>query len=286
MKNGQSYEYTAKTVEAAVDEGLQDMGVSRDQIDIEVIHEGSRGILGIGATDAQVRLTRKAASAPAKVEPQEETALSAAAGVDEVAEPEESADTDETSQAAEMSPPADDEPSSIQEDDSLSEIDEEEDEDEEDADLEDIAFDLLSQMVQHLDIEAEIELSWLENEEDGDRPLNLNVVGDDLGVLIGRNGETLASIQYLIRLMVNQELHSWKNIVIDVDGYKQRRAEQLSQMAQRLADQVVASGRPASLEPMPASERRLVHMALRNHQLVYTASTGEDQRRKVQILLK
>ena len=282
MKKGQSYEYTAKTVEAAVDEGLRDMGVSRDQIDIEVVQEGSRGILGIGASDALVRLSRKAASAPAKVQPQEATALQTAAGVDAVAEPEESADTDGASPTAEISPTADDEPSSIEADDSLSEIDEDED----DAELEDIAFDLLSQMLQHLDIESEIELSWLEDEEDGDRPLNLNVVGDDLGILIGRNGETLASIQYLIRLMVNQELHSWKNIVIDIDSYKQRRAEQLNQMAQRLAEQVVASGRPASLEPMPASERRLVHMALRNHQQVYTASTGEDQRRKVQILLK
>ena len=282
MKKGQSYEYTAKTVEAAVDEGLRDMGVSRDQIDIEVVQEGSRGILGIGATDAVVSLSRKASSAPTKVQPQEATALPAAAGVDAVAEPEESADADGASPAAEISPTVDDEPSSIQADDSLSEIDEDED----DAELEDIAFDLLSQMLQHLDIEAEIELSWLEDEEDGDRPLNLNVVGDDLGILIGRNGETLASIQYLIRLMVNQELHSWKNIVIDIDSYKQRRAEQLNQMAQRLAEQVVASGRPASLEPMPASERRLVHMALRNHQQVYTASTGEDQRRKVQILLK
>ena len=284
MKKGQSYEYTAKTVEAAVDEGLRDMGVSRDQIDIEVVQEGSRGILGIGASDALVRLSRKAASAPAKVQPQEATALPTAAGVDAVAEPEESADTNGASPTAEISPTADDEPSSIEADDSLSEIDEEEDED--DAELEDIAFDLLSQMLRHLDIEAEIELSWLEDEEDGDRPLSLNVVGDDLGILIGRNGETLASIQYLIRLMVNQELHSWKNIVVDIDSYKQRRAEQLNQMAQRLAEQVVASGRPASLEPMPASERRLVHMALRNHQQVYTASTGEDQRRKVQILLK
>ncbi len=284
MKKGQSYEFTAKTVEAAVDEGLRDMGVTRDQIDIEVVQEGSRGILGIGATDALVRLSRKAASAPAKVQPQEATALPAASGADAVAEPEESADTDGVSPSAEISPTADDEPTLIEADDSLSEVEEEEDED--DAELEDIAFDLLSQMLQHLDIEAEIELSWLEDEEDGDRPLNLNVVGDDLGILIGRNGETLASIQYLIRLMVNQELHSWKNIVIDIDSYKQRRAEQLNQMAQRLAEQVVASGRPASLEPMPASERRLVHMALRNHQQVYTASTGEDQRRKVQILLR
>ena len=282
MKNGQSYEYTAKTVEAAVEEGLRDMGVSRDQIEIEVIQEGSRGILGIGATDAQVRLKPKAESAPAEVQPQEESAPAAEIEADEVAEVEEFVETDETVAADEIARVVVDEQLTVEDVEGQTEFDEGED----DAELEDLAFDLLSQMLQHLGIGAEIELSWLEDEEDGDRPLCLNVVGDDLGVLIGRNGETLASIQYLIRLMVNQELHRWKNIVIDVDGYKERRAEQLAQLAQRMAEQVVESGRPASLEPMPANERRLVHIALRNHEHVYTSSTGEDNRRKVQILLR
>ena len=282
MKNGQSYEYTAKTVEAAVEEGLRDMGVSRDQIEIEVIQEGSRGILGIGATDAQVRLKPKAESAPAEVQPQEESAPAAEIEADEVAEVEEFVETDETVAADEIARDVVDEQLTVEDVEGQTEFDEGED----DAELEDLAFDLLSQMLQHLGIGAEIELSWLEDEEDGDRPLCLNVVGDDLGVLIGRNGETLASIQYLIRLMVNQELHRWKNIVIDVDGYKERRAEQLAQLAQRMAEQVVESGRPASLEPMPANERRLVHIALRNHEHVYTSSTGEDNRRKVQILLR
>ena len=290
MKNGQSNEYTAKTVEAAVEEGLRDMGVSRDQIEVEVIQEGSRGILGIGATDAQVRLKPKAESGEAEVQQQEESGSADAIVADEVveaevaAEIEASTETEETVAAVEESSVAADEQLPVSEDDASTEFEGEEDDD--DAELEDLSFDLLSQMLQHLGIEAEIELSWLEDEEDGDRPLCLNVVGDDLGLLIGRNGETLSSIQYLIRLMVNQELHRWKNIVIDVDGYKERRAEQLEQLAQRMAEQVVASGRPASLEPMPANERRLVHIALRNHEHVYTSSTGEDNRRKVQILLR
>ena len=290
MKNGQSYEYTAKTVEAAVEEGLRDMGVSRDQIEIEVLQEGSRGILGIGATDAQVRLKPRAESAPAEVQPQEESASAAEIEADEVVEADEAAEaedaveTEETVATVEISRVVVEEQLSEKDVEGHTEIDDEEEDD--DAELEDLAFDLLSQMLQHLGIGAEIELSWLEDEEDGDRPLCLNVVGDDLGVLIGRNGETLASIQYLIRLMVNQELHRWKNIVIDVDGYKERRAEQLAQLAQRMAEQVVDSGRPASLEPMPANERRLVHIALRNHEHVYTSSTGEDNRRKVQILLR
>ncbi len=289
MKNGQSNEYTAKTVEAAVEEGLRDMGVSRDQIEVVVIQEGSRGILGIGATDAQVRLKPKAESGEAEVEQQEESGSADEIEADEVVEAEVAVETEasvgaeETVAAVEESTVAV-EQLPVSEDDASTEFEEEEDDD--DAELEDLSFDLLSQMLQHLGIEAEIELSWLEDEEDGDRPLCLNVVGDDLGLLIGRNGETLSSIQYLIRLMVNQELHRWKNIVIDVDGYKERRAEQLEQLAQRMAEQVVASGRPASLEPMPANERRLVHIALRNHEHVYTSSTGEDNRRKVQILLR
>ncbi len=280
MNEGQSYEYRAKTVEAAVDAGLRQHGVSRDEIEIEVIDEGSRGILGIGASEAHVRLTLRVEEPPLATQDEDVSDVSDGVAEAEVEETPTSHPAETTSEDLE---PVDDTATDLSEE-TPSASDAEVDEDDEE--LEDLAFDLLNQMMVHLGVEAEIEISWQDNPEDSDRALCLNVVGEDLGVLIGRNGETLASMQYLIRLMVNQELHRWKNIVIDIDGYKQRRAEQLSQLAHRLADQVVASGRPASLEPMPASERRLVHIALRNHEHVYTASTGEDTRRKVQILLK
>ena len=284
MNEGQSYEYNAKTVEAAVDEGLRQLGVSREEIEIEVINEGSRGILGIGASDALVRLTRRDTDEPSETQARDDGEEVEEIGVDARTEPEETAeivsDDAPTGVSATIDVESDPDPT---EDTQLG-IDAEGGAD--DAELEDLAFDLLNQMLVHLGIKAEIEVSWQENPEDSDRALSLNVVGEDLGFLIGRNGETLSSMQYLIRLMVNQELHRWKNIVIDIDGYKQRRAEQLSQLAHRLAEQVVATGRPASLEPMPPNERRLVHIALRNHEHVYTASTGEDIRRKVQILLK
>lgn len=284
MNEGQSYNYRAKTVQEAVEEGLRQLGVSRDEIEIEVVDEGSRGILGIGASDAHVRLKRRVEPLPLEI--QSEEAGEVSEGTEVVAGAVLNETADSSSYAAPPEVPelvADDaEVTSPEATRPESEAVEEED----DAELEDLAFDLLSQMLVHLGIEAEVEISWQESPEESDRALCLNVVGEDLGVLIGRNGETLASMQYLIRLMVNQELHRWKNIVVDIDGYKQRRAEQLSQLAHRLAEQVVASGRPASLEPMPASERRLVHIALRNHDLVYTSSTGEDTRRKVQILLK
>ncbi len=284
MKRGQSNEYKAKSVEAAVDEGLRQLGVSRDQIEVEVVNEGSRGILGIGASDALVRLTRKPSAGAQESSSQDSSAASTEAVAETAVGLDGPAEVVSLAPDVELPPPPDEAEAPEQVDESQPDFEDQEDEDDEE--LEGLAYDLLSEMLQNLGIEAEIELSWLDDPEDSDRPLNLNVVGDDLGILIGRNGETLASIQYLIRLMINQELHRWKNIVIDVDGYKQRRAEQLSQLALRLADQVVASGRPVSLEPMPASERRLVHIALRNHEHVYTASTGEDNRRKVQILPK
>jgi len=296
MNEGQSYEYRAKTVEAAVDEGLRQHGVSRDEIEIEVIDEGSRGILGIGASDAHVRLTRRVEEPSPEAQPEDGGDVSEEPTV--VAETEEaySADSDSVGTTIEDTEPVEEDSALVEEasveEDSTPVVSEEvvpvsdAEVDEDDAELEDLAFDLLNQMMVHLGVEAEIEITWQDNPEDSDRALCLNVVGEDLGVLIGRNGETLSSMQYLIRLMVNQELHRWKNIVIDIDGYKQRRAEQLSQLAHRLAEQVVSSGRPASLEPMPASERRLVHIALRDHEHVYTSSTGEDTRRKVQILLK
>ena len=305
MNEGQSYEYRAKTVEAAVDEGLRQHGVSRDEIEIEVIDEGSRGILGIGASDAHVRLTRRFEEPSPDAQPEDEgdvseetavvaeteAAYNADSGLVEDTEPIEENSVEENSVeednaeedgAEEDSAEEDSAPVVSEEAGPVSDVDLDED----DAELEDLAFDLLNQMMVHLGVDAEIEITWQDNPEESDRALCLNVVGEDLGVLIGRNGETLSSMQYLIRLMVNQELHRWKNIVIDIDGYKQRRAEQLSQLAHRLAEQVISSGRPASLEPMPASERRLVHIALRDHEQVYTSSTGEDTRRKVQILLK
>lgn len=284
MNEGQSYEYRAKTVEAAVDEGLRQLGVTREEIEIEVINEGSRGILGIGASDALVRFTRRDADEPSDAQARDDNEEPEEIGVEARTEPEETAETVSDDPPALVSATVDVESEPGPTEDTQLGIDAEASAD--DAELEDLAFDLLNQMLVHLGIKAEIEVSWQDNQEDSDRALSLNVVGEDLGFLIGRNGETLASMQYLIRLMVNQELHRWKNIVIDIDGYKQRRAEQLSQLAHRLADQVVAAGRPASLEPMPPSERRLVHIALRNHERVYTSSTGEDTRRKVQILLK
>jgi len=114
----------------------------------------------------------------------------------------------------------------------------------------------------------------------------LNIKGDDLGILIGRRGQSLASLQYIVRLIVGHRTKSWAPIVIDVEGYKQRRYQALRVFAQRMAEQVKAKGAPFTLEPMPAFERRIIHLALADHPDVTTESIGQGESRKVVILPK
>jgi len=114
----------------------------------------------------------------------------------------------------------------------------------------------------------------------------LNITGEDLGILIGRRGETLRALQYLVRLMVSHRLKHWTNLVVDVENYLIRRRRSLESLANRVADQAVRAGRVQALEPMPAYERRLVHIALRKNPKVTTESIGEGERRKVTIVPK
>jgi spoIIIJ-associated protein len=112
-------------------------------------------------------------------------------------------------------------------------------------------------------------------------PIALDIKGDDLGILIGRRGQTLSCLQYIVRLIIGNQMKAWVPIIVDVEGYKQRRYEALQALAGRMADQVKAKGVPFTLEPMPAYERRIVHLALAEHPDVTTQSTGEGEARKV-----
>lgn len=172
-----------------------------------------------------------------------------------------------------------------------------------------MAADMLSEIIHLMGFKADVTASWQDDDQEDDeeevegvaedapesveageerrnRYLHLDIEGTDLGPLIGRRGETLDNLQYLLRLMINQKIHKWKNIIIDVEHYKERRLNQLRQLAARMADQVARTGRAISLEPMPANERRIVHMVLRDHPDVYTESYGEGPRRKVHIFAR
>jgi spoIIIJ-associated protein len=145
----------------------------------------------------------------------------------------------------------------------------------------------LRDLLMKMHIRGRVSSRWAEAEEDDtDKPLILNVQGDDLGMLIGHKGETLSALQYITRVIVARKVGRAVNVIVDVENYKNRREEQLRRLAKRLADQAVQQGRTMTLEPMPANERRIMHIALRNRSDVTTESVGEGRSRKVTIVPK
>ncbi len=153
------------------------------------------------------------------------------------------------------------------------------------AHAEQVARDTLAELLHHMKITGHIEAHWSEPAEPGAAPtLVLDVFGDDLGILIGRRGETLDALQMITRLIVSRELQRRINLIVDVENYRVRREHSLRQLAQRMAQQAVQRRRRVSLEPMPAYERRIIHMELRNHPQVITESVGEGDQRKVTII--
>jgi spoIIIJ-associated protein len=135
-------------------------------------------------------------------------------------------------------------------------------------------------------LEAQVSAHYGETDREDRRYINVDVRGSDLSVLIGRRSETLSAFQYVASLIIGKETEQFIQLTVDVEGYRDRREKQLVQMAIRMADQVTKSGRKQTLEPMPSAERRIIHIALRDHPSVLTESTGDDPYRKVVILPK
>lgn len=150
-----------------------------------------------------------------------------------------------------------------------------------------VTEEILETLLDLMDIEAITlpgSLQTTNGEEQVTAPLAFNIQGEDLGILIGRRGQTLAALQYVVRLIINHQMKVWTPVVIDVEGYKQRRSEALQALAVRMAEQVRLKGMPFTLEPMPAYERRIIHLALTDHPDITTESIGEGDARKVVIL--
>jgi len=147
------------------------------------------------------------------------------------------------------------------------------------------ARELLVEVLRAMDISGSVQVSRVDASQGGG-PWILNVQGQgrQINALIGRRGDTLAALQYLVRLMVSHKLQHRVNLIVDVDGYKARRAERLRNLAARMAEQAISEGRTVVLEPMPPHERRLIHIALRAHTSVSTKSIGEGENRKVTIV--
>ena len=140
----------------------------------------------------------------------------------------------------------------------------------------------LSDLFQSMHIAVELEVAV--PEEEG--PVAVNLRGEDLGILIGKHGQTLDALQYLTNLAANRDAEEKIKFVIDVEEYRRRRAETLTRLAQRLASKVKRMGEPVVLEPMTPHERKIIHMALQDDRRISTYSEGEEPNRKVVIALK
>ncbi len=156
---------------------------------------------------------------------------------------------------------------------------------EEDAEALRVAEDTLHELLQRMGVDATIRARWGEpTGPEAPRNVLVDLHGSDLSILIGHRGETLSALQYITRLIAGKELHRPLPIVLDVEGYRARRERQLRQLAQRMALQAIERGRTMTLEPMPANERRIIHLELRDHAQVTTESIGEGDHRKVTII--
>ena len=289
-----SVEAEGRTVNEAVDSALQELGLTRAQVDIEVLSEGRPRLLGFRGEPARVRVTAK----PAPVVPVAPARPSRPAA-EEVEEDEEEFEGDEEEYEEE------------EEDEEYDEDEEEEEEYEEEeeevpqvnrraaphreatpvepvpVDQEDVdaAVSVLQNLINLMGLEADVNAREPVTAGDGLGMIQsvLDVEGEDLGLLIGRRGQTLASLQYLLNLILAKQLGKRVAFGVDVDGYRRRREEALVSLAKRSASRVRSTGRSVTLEPMPPNERRIVHITLADDPAVITVSIGEGEARKVAI---
>jgi spoIIIJ-associated protein len=144
------------------------------------------------------------------------------------------------------------------------------------------AKEILEQLMAKLDFQVRVEI-------EGGETNRLNVVGEGnekeaLGALIGRKGERLSALQHLVNLLLSRQVGEWTRVLVDVEDYRGRRERQLRDLANRAAERVMTTGKMLQLEPMPALERRWIHLALREHGKVATQSIGEEPNRRVVVL--
>lgn len=243
----ESVEVSARSVDEAIDIALTELGLKRTQVSIEVLTAGKAGLFGLGGEQARVRVT----------------ALEG-----EEARPMEREEDDEEMPAEII-------------DDGRGQVDLAELDSDEVRGAEEFLRDLLQMM----DIDADLSVREPETAADGlgRSSAVLDVEGEDLGLLIGRRGTTLSALQYLVNVMMTRKTGSKVLVTVDVEHYHRRREETLQGLARRMAERVRTSRRPMTLEPMPANERRIIHLALSEDTGVQTGSVGMGDERKVVI---
>jgi spoIIIJ-associated protein len=268
MNERTTLEIIAPTVEEAIQQGLAQLGLTADAVSVEVLDSGSKGLFGLGGRQVRVLIT---VNPPAGFEtPASSPEVKPASTKKAESKPKqkEPKPPRQEKKQTETPPPQKSEPR--HEHDSII----------------DVTENVISKLINHMGLKAQVSAHYDETSTEERRVIQVDVRGEDLSALIGRQAETLIAFQHIASLIVGKQTEHYVQLIIDVEGYRARREKQIRQLANRMADQVTKTGRKVTMEPMPSTERRLVHIELRGHPAVKTESTGDEPYRKVVILPK
>ena len=271
-----SIRVSAKTVDDAITEALIQLGVTSDRLEYEVIEKGSAGFLGIGMKQAVIEARRKPEPKEEKIEePVVEEPVKAEPKKVETVQPQKAAaekKADEPQKAAFEKAVEKEVKEEVKKETKLVEVQPQTIE---------AVEDFLKNTMKAMDMEVE-----LKTEIDQDGALCVDMSGEHMGILIGKRGQTLDSLQYLANRVENKHQEGYVRVKLDTENYRARREETLRHLAKNIAHKVKRNRRPVALEPMNPYERRIIHSALQSDPYVMTHSEGEEPFRKVVITLK
>ena len=258
-------EFRGKTVEEALTTASVELGVASTDLDYEVIDKGSSGFLGIGAKQAVIKAKKK--------EDEDSFKASASTANKSDNKKEEVKNDNKKNESKTADSTSDDLEDSNNQTDKVVENKDE---------IIKNTYAYLDDLFKAMKIETKVTIDF----DDSNNNMNINLEGPEMGILIGKRGQTLDSLQYLISLFVNKESKAYIRVKLDTENYRARRKETLENLAKNLAYKVKRNRRSVTLEPMNPYERRIIHSALQNDKYVATRSEGEEPYRKVVIYLK
>lgn len=271
-----SIRVSAKTVDDAITEALIQLGVTSDRLEYEVIEKGSAGFLGIGMKQAVIEARRKPEPKEEKVEePVVEEPVRVEPKKVEAVQPQKAAaekKADESQKAAFEKAVEKEAKEEVKKETKLVEVQPQ---------TIKAVEDFLKNTMKAMDMEVE-----LKTEIDQDGALCVDMSGEHMGILIGKRGQTLDSLQYLANRVANKHQEGYVRVKLDTENYRARREETLRHLAKNIAHKVKRNRRPVALEPMNPYERRIIHSALQGNKFVETVSEGEEPYRHVVVKLK
>ena len=263
-------EKSAKTVDAAIDEALKELGMSRDDVSVEILEMGKTGFLGFGAQPARVRVSYETPD-PEPVRPAPRKAEKPApAKPEKPAAPK--AEKPATPKAEKPAAPRTEKPAPARDEEKAPAPAANGEENPDYAAIRSFLEGLLERM----GVSADMEISPRDN-----GGINVNLTGSAMGAIIGRRGETLDAIQHLTNYVVNKDSEKRLHISVDAEAYRSKREESLTKLAEKMAEKAIKYKRSMALEPMNSYERHVIHTALQNYEGVTTSSTGVEPNRRV-----